>query len=36
MLENHINKCHLNLIHIPCPVLEEFFYLIFPLYLVLL
>ena len=26
MLENHINKCHLDLIHIPCPVLGEFLY----------
>jgi len=25
MLENHINKCHLNLIHIPCPALGCFY-----------
>jgi hypothetical protein len=24
MLEKHINKCHLDLIHIPCPALGEF------------
>jgi hypothetical protein len=29
MLENHINKCHLDLIHIPCPALGEFFILFF-------
>ena len=27
MLKNHINKCHLNLIHIPCPAFGAFFIL---------
>ncbi len=31
MLENHINKCHLDLIHIPCPTLGEFSDLPFPI-----
>jgi hypothetical protein len=26
MLKNHIDKCHLDLIHIPCPALGKLFY----------